>query len=571
MAVPYHTHTFEIPAATKEDVVAGVSVDKAVVPASLGTAAVRGIEDFATAAQGTRADSAVQPSRTISAGAGLTGGGTLSANLTFALNSTSLSSLAKADTALQPSRQVVAGLGMAGGGTLNTDITLSLSPETQSSLGRADSAVQPTRKLTPGIGLTGGGDLSADRTVSLNAASQASLAKADSAVQPSRSIIAGTGLTGGGALGSDVTVSLNASSQASLGKADTSIQAPGGAAGQVLAKNSATDNDVAWRTVEGATAVSYGPQTLTAAQKAQGRSNLDALGTVDKGKADGVASLDGSGKVPTAQLPAMNYLPLAGGTLTGPLQLRAAGNKVIRFLREDSTISSSFYGGPDASGGVTLAVNNADNTATSNFGFNIDGSFIAPTRIAAGASGALEGNGNVWGSVWGSNLYTWLTADPGVRIGGRAFPRLANGNAINFNWTGTGGQPAWVFGGSDPTALAVYNPANWSVNYANSAGSAGNANTVGGWDLNGILNRIEDRAYWRTQDYLLAETIPVGGYVLARAGGNETINTGNDRNGSQLAYSNSSASTGGPIGYGSWRNCSSLVTQTASGIFKRIG
>lgn len=78
-------------------------------------------------------------------------------------------------------------------------------------------------------------------------------------------------------LGADVTVSLNASSLTSLGKADTAIQAPSGAAGQVLAKNSATDNDVAWRTVEGATAVSYGPQALTGAQKQQARENIEAL------------------------------------------------------------------------------------------------------------------------------------------------------------------------------------------------------------------------------------------------------------------------------------------------------
>ncbi|EBY7415811.1 hypothetical protein D6J61_26425, partial [Salmonella enterica subsp. enterica serovar Alachua] len=62
MAVPYHTHTFEIPQATKSDVLAGVSTDLAVVPAALGTAATKNIEEFATAAQGENADNAVQPS-----------------------------------------------------------------------------------------------------------------------------------------------------------------------------------------------------------------------------------------------------------------------------------------------------------------------------------------------------------------------------------------------------------------------------------------------------------------------------------------------------------------------------
>ncbi|WP_079212727.1 hypothetical protein [Brucella pituitosa] len=61
MAVPYHTHTFEIPAATKDDVLAGVANDKALTPESVGTAAAKNIEDFATADQGAKADNSVQP------------------------------------------------------------------------------------------------------------------------------------------------------------------------------------------------------------------------------------------------------------------------------------------------------------------------------------------------------------------------------------------------------------------------------------------------------------------------------------------------------------------------------
>lgn len=60
-------------------------------------------------------------------------------------------------------------------------------------------------------------------------------------------------------------------------KADTAIQAPGGSTGQVLTKNSGAENDVSWQTVAAATAVSYGPQTLTAAQQAQARTNISAF------------------------------------------------------------------------------------------------------------------------------------------------------------------------------------------------------------------------------------------------------------------------------------------------------
>lgn len=61
MAVPYHTHTFEIPTATKQDMAARAANDKAVTPSVLGTAATADISQFATAEQGKKADSAVQP------------------------------------------------------------------------------------------------------------------------------------------------------------------------------------------------------------------------------------------------------------------------------------------------------------------------------------------------------------------------------------------------------------------------------------------------------------------------------------------------------------------------------
>lgn len=43
-----------------------------------------------------------------------------------------------------------------------------------------------------------------------------------------------------------------------------------------------------------------------------------------------------------------------------------------------------------------------------------------------------------------------------------------------FNWSGQTGQPMWVWGGNEPENMYVYNPSNFNVNYATSAGSAGN-------------------------------------------------------------------------------------------------
>lgn len=48
-------------------------------------------------------------------------------------------------------------------------------------------------------------------------------------------------------------------------------------------------------------------------------------------------------------------------------------------------------------------------------------------------------------------------------------------NPMTFYWSGQSGQPTWLWGGTDGTNMYVYNPSNFSVNYASSAGSATSA------------------------------------------------------------------------------------------------
>lgn len=56
------------------------------------------------------------------------------------------------------------------------------------------------------------------------------------------------------------------------------------------------------------------------------------------------------------------------------------------------------------------------------------------------------------------------------------------GNMV-FHWSGQGGQPTWLFGSNDGVNAYVWNPSNFSVNYAK---SAGNADTVDGWHRDDI-------------------------------------------------------------------------------------
>ncbi len=102
----------------------------------------------------------------------------------------------------------------------------------------------------------------------------------------------------------------------------------------------------------------------------------------------------------------------------------------------------------------------------------------------------------------------------------------------------------------------------------------------------GYLNqRIEDRAvahaddrgYWRTRDYMLAELIPVGGYVFGRASG-ASVGPGNNYSGGSITYASGAADNQQnrqAINYGTFTACGRADAGTAWGgeatLFKRIG
>lgn len=79
---------------------------------------------------------------------------------------------------------------------------------------------------------------------------------------------------------------------------------------------------------------------------------------------------------------------------------------------------------------------------------------------------------------------------------GRAYPRKADGGDINFNWSGQSGQPAWLWGGGDGTNMYVYNPSNFSVNYASSAGGV-SVTLAGAAESNLCYAQIADNDFFR--------------------------------------------------------------------------
>lgn len=122
------------------------------------------------------------------------------------------------------------------------------------------------------------------------------------------------------------------------------------------------------------------------------------------------------------------------------------------------------------------AAHNHDNTYLGKTATAADSSKVGgctPSLLAVGPSVAIrDSNGDITARYFigalNGNAATATTAANANKLNGQ-----------NFYWSGQGGQPTWVYGGSDGTNLYVYNPSNWSVNYANSANSANYANSAG--------------------------------------------------------------------------------------------
>jgi hypothetical protein len=123
---------------------------------------------------------------------------------------------------------------------------------------------------------------------------------------------------------------------------------------------------------------------------------------------------------------------------------------------------------------------------------------------------------------------------------------------MTFNWSGQGGQPTWLWGSNDGTNIYVWNPSNFSVNYATSAGSATNVaasgitGQTGMWtsaarpgpyrlyrrDVNDAysVQNYWTGTYWRLDGYYSNDTLHAGCSVsyADTAGTANALNTSNN-------------------------------------------
>lgn len=118
----------------------------------------------------------------------------------------------------------------------------------------------------------------------------------------------------------------------------------------------------------------------------------------------------------------------------------------------------------------------------------------------------------------GKKDYASVTASGFIKNGGNENQLLrADGGVAAFNWAGQSGQPTWLWGGNDFNSYYVYNPSNFRVAYAS---SAGNADTLDGEHASSFvraghyesndLNKLDTYSFIRSVNSNVSSTSPKG-------------------------------------------------------------
>ena len=136
-----------------------------------------------------------------------------------------------------------------------------------------------------------------------------------------------------------------------------------------------------------------------------------------------------------------------------------------------------------------------------------------------------------------SDVYTWAKAASKPSYTAAEVGAISTSASCNKNWhwSGQGGQPSWLWGGNDGTNMYVYNPSNFSVNYAKTAGAVTNLGTVYARNTSNTYN-LSGSGQWIT---LASVTLPAGVYV----GYCWTKISGTPQSRMMLIFSNSSSET----------------------------
>lgn len=174
------------------------------------------------------------------------------------------------------------------------------------------------------------------------------------------------------------------------------------------------------------------------------------------------------------------------------------------------------------------------------------------------STGALSFDATGAGSTFGKRP-TWAGATPWDNVNlpspaqtnGSIYTalhlRTAGGVDTTWNWSGQGGQPGWVWGGNDGANMYVYNPSNFSVNYANSAGSVGGVTNPMSQSGGTFTGYVTSTSEINVPHFRVSNSYGAGGGLGLTSGGGTMSWNDNSGDGAVWIACNNAGAAGGII------------------------
>jgi hypothetical protein len=162
-------------------------------------------------------------------------------------------------------------------------------------------------------------------------------------------------------------------------------------------------------------------------------------------------------------------LSIGGSAPAGSLTGQTLNSTVIySSLTSTGTVTSGTWSG--SFGSVSGA--NLTGLTAGNLSGTIPSGVLGNSTLYIGTTAIALNRGSSGISLTGTNIDGLSGKASTLAQGG------GTGTGMTFNWSGQSGQPTWLWGSNDGANHYVYNPSNFSVNYATSAGYAASAGAV---------------------------------------------------------------------------------------------
>lgn len=174
-------------------------------------------------------------------------------------------------------------------------------------------------------------------------------------------------------------------------------------------------------------------------------------------------------------------LPNVAGTIALTSQIPSVGNGTVT-ITQNGAIKGTFTMNQSGNTTIALTDTNTDTNTWRPLGTTANTACAGNDSRLSNARPASDVYS--WAKQVSKPSYSWseITGKPSSFTPASHthdyIPTSASCNK-NWNWSGKNGQPNWLWGGNDGANMYVYNPSNFSVNYANSAGSVAWSNVSG--------------------------------------------------------------------------------------------